>query len=464
MDIQLLIQAKDKPEKSITIKKDVVIGRSQTCQFRVLSNDVSREHCRIVVGNDSVAVRDLGSSNGSVVNGKPIPPQIDFPIQPGDKLEVGPLTVVFDFESSVAAAKSAAATSRPAQTPAPVVAEMKQKAVSKPTSAPAPVAAETKKSAAPKPAAEVAAAQQIKKPKPPVKSDESSIPVFVASMDDDSMDGTTWSNFGEELSGDLTLDVPELANQYGLAESDVDFQLDPTLPDDIPDEPEPEPIAEAPVAAQAPAPQPTAAESEEGESSDEPIFGDFDESTESEFAFDPDQASPAADSVPAPQAVPPSPAKATAAAASSQPGKLKSLFGLFGKGKKEAAVPAKTAAASVASAPVAAAMKATEAESPFDVGAGGGEVDDMTGWLLGGGTPAIHEEPVAIAPAPAAPKPKAAKKPAPAAASSAATKAVATPKAAPKATPAVAPAPPVAAAPQSENADDFNDFFSQLGN
>ena len=435
MDIQLLIRAKDKPEKSLTIKKDVVIGRSQTCQFRVLSNDVSREHCRIVVGESSVAVRDLGSSNGTVVNGKPIPPQTDFPLNPGDTLEVGPLTVVFDFKSSVAA------TPRPAATAPTAAAEPKKKSASKPATA-----------------SVAAAPQKVKKPKPPVASDESSIPVFSSApeRDDESADGATWSNFGEELSGDLTFDVPERANEYGLVESDGDFRLNPPASIVEPVEPQPSPTAKTSAA--------TA--SDDDESFDEPFFEDADQSTESAFDFDPDQAAEPVASAPATPAAPPSPA-----AASSPPGKLKSLFGMFGKGKKEAAPPAKTAIAT-APAPVSAAAT-EESESPIELAVGGGEVDDMAEWLLGGSAAPIHDEPVAIAATPSpvvapAAKPKAAKKAAPVAAVSAPPKTksitAAAPKAAPKAAPIAEPSPPVVAAPESENEDDFNDFFSQLGN
>ncbi len=459
MDIQLLIQAKDKPEKSITIKKDVVIGRSQTCQFRVLSNDVSREHCRIVVGDDSVAVRDLGSSNGSIVNGKTIPPQTDFPLNPGDKLEVGPLTVVFDFKSSAVAKKQAAATPQPTQTPPATAVEPKKKTAAKPAAAPVAAA----------PAA--AAPKKVKQPKPPVKPDESGIPVFAASADEDSNDGVTWSNFGDELSGELTFDVPEAedvpetANQSELAESDINFQVE--LPPSVEPMPTPAatPVAKKTVAAPAPVPEPlTPAASDEGESSDEPIFADIDQPAESEldFNFDPSDAAESGpvESIPATPVAPSSP---TAATPSSQPRKLKSLFGLFSKGKKPAAPPATAPTATVAPAPVSVETTAEETsaepEPPFDLGVGGGDIEsNMTDWLLGGSAAPAADEPVAKSPRPAAAvvptgKPKSAKKPA-AAPSTAPKKPAAAPAAAPE------PAP----APESDTEQDFNDFFSQLGN
>ena len=99
MDIQLLVRVDDKPEKKVTVSKDVIIGRSKTCQFRVLSNDVSREHCKLIVSDEVVAIRDLGSSNGTSVNGKTIPTGIDVLLHPSTTVEVGPLRFVVNFES-----------------------------------------------------------------------------------------------------------------------------------------------------------------------------------------------------------------------------------------------------------------------------------------------------------------------------------------------------------------------------
>jgi hypothetical protein len=48
------------------------IGRADTADLRVESAEVSREHAEIVERNGRYLVRDLGSTNGTQVNGKPI--------------------------------------------------------------------------------------------------------------------------------------------------------------------------------------------------------------------------------------------------------------------------------------------------------------------------------------------------------------------------------------------------------
>ena len=51
----------------LTTKK-FVIGREQDCHLRPNSDSVSRHHCVISLDDFSVQVRDLGSSNGTLLN------------------------------------------------------------------------------------------------------------------------------------------------------------------------------------------------------------------------------------------------------------------------------------------------------------------------------------------------------------------------------------------------------------
>ena len=47
-----------------------LVGRSVECAVRLDSTDVSRRHARITVRGDTATVEDLGSTNGTFVNGK----------------------------------------------------------------------------------------------------------------------------------------------------------------------------------------------------------------------------------------------------------------------------------------------------------------------------------------------------------------------------------------------------------
>jgi pSer/pThr/pTyr-binding forkhead associated (FHA) protein len=63
----------------------VVVGRHRGCDARIASLSVSRRHCCLASNSDSVLVRDLGSRNGTAINGRIIKEGV---LRPGDKLSV----------------------------------------------------------------------------------------------------------------------------------------------------------------------------------------------------------------------------------------------------------------------------------------------------------------------------------------------------------------------------------------
>jgi predicted component of type VI protein secretion system len=67
-----------------------VIGRNPKCHLRPASVAVSTRHCAIWQKGERVIVRDLGSSNGTFVNGQRVHDRKE--IQDGDRLQVGPLS------------------------------------------------------------------------------------------------------------------------------------------------------------------------------------------------------------------------------------------------------------------------------------------------------------------------------------------------------------------------------------
>ena len=67
----------------------IVIGRHESANLRIASSEISREHCRIHVAGGEVFVEDLGSANGTFVNGTPTVGATLLP--PGGSLHVGPM-------------------------------------------------------------------------------------------------------------------------------------------------------------------------------------------------------------------------------------------------------------------------------------------------------------------------------------------------------------------------------------
>ncbi len=107
MKVQLIV-VQGKPEgKVIPLSVPVFrIGRGETCHLRPNSEQVSREHTEFSVTPDKVIVRDLGSRNGTFVNGKPqTGPCV---LKDRDLIQVGPLTFAISIQGMPAAATAAA--------------------------------------------------------------------------------------------------------------------------------------------------------------------------------------------------------------------------------------------------------------------------------------------------------------------------------------------------------------------
>lgn len=104
MKVQLIV-VQGKPEgKVIPLALPVFkIGRGETCHLRPNSEQVSREHAEFAVTNDVVTVRDLGSRNGTLVNGKVITQTVL--LKDRDLVQVGQLTFAVSIEGAPAAAK-----------------------------------------------------------------------------------------------------------------------------------------------------------------------------------------------------------------------------------------------------------------------------------------------------------------------------------------------------------------------
>jgi predicted component of type VI protein secretion system len=72
------------------------IGRSRQCEVVIDDPNVSRQHAEIRPRGGSWVLTDLGSTNGSSLNGRPvIGPEV---LKPGDEIELGTSRVTFELE------------------------------------------------------------------------------------------------------------------------------------------------------------------------------------------------------------------------------------------------------------------------------------------------------------------------------------------------------------------------------
>ena len=87
--------------------KKFLVGREQDCQLRPSSESVSRHHCVFTLDDFSVRLRDLGSTNGTFVNGQRVQGQAI--LQPGDRILIGKLEFEIVIEGAAAAVQHARA-------------------------------------------------------------------------------------------------------------------------------------------------------------------------------------------------------------------------------------------------------------------------------------------------------------------------------------------------------------------
>ena len=95
--------------KQVKLLPVTLIGRSTECNLKIASSQVSRNHCRITLGEDSVFVEDLGSANGTLVDGQLITPHQPTAIAPGARLVVGPAEFVIDYVATTGSLRGAPA-------------------------------------------------------------------------------------------------------------------------------------------------------------------------------------------------------------------------------------------------------------------------------------------------------------------------------------------------------------------
>lgn len=104
MHIKLKVTSGSHAGKEIAITKSrFLIGRGEDCHLRPQSDMVSRQHCEITVEGGKVTAKDMGSRNGTIVNGDVIEGPRE--IKMGDLLKVGPLEFEVMIDHSPGGAK-----------------------------------------------------------------------------------------------------------------------------------------------------------------------------------------------------------------------------------------------------------------------------------------------------------------------------------------------------------------------
>jgi diguanylate cyclase (GGDEF)-like protein len=70
---------------------EMIIGRANNVNVRLNDDGISRRHCRVLQIAGQVIIEDLGSANGTLVNGEVVQHK---PLQEGDKIRLGATTML----------------------------------------------------------------------------------------------------------------------------------------------------------------------------------------------------------------------------------------------------------------------------------------------------------------------------------------------------------------------------------
>jgi pSer/pThr/pTyr-binding forkhead associated (FHA) protein len=113
MDVNLVLLKKNGSRKVFPLPSEITtIGRRRSCDLHIPLASVSKKHCQLHLDSGVLKLRDLGSRNGTNLNGKPVDEAV---IRSGDFIEVGPLRFQVQIDNPP---KDSAASASPRQKPA----------------------------------------------------------------------------------------------------------------------------------------------------------------------------------------------------------------------------------------------------------------------------------------------------------------------------------------------------------
>ena len=97
--IKILLTPMDKtlPTISSQNSQPITLGRSDDCDVTIDNRDISREHLYIILEQNRVKVIDLGSTNGTYIDGNKLEPHKKYTLQTEQKLVIGSEEVVYAY-------------------------------------------------------------------------------------------------------------------------------------------------------------------------------------------------------------------------------------------------------------------------------------------------------------------------------------------------------------------------------
>jgi hypothetical protein len=98
---RLIVNPRTPQAQPILLKQGVnKLGRREGNDFTIDDPSVSGSHCEVILSNGTARLRDLGSTNGTFINGVQV---TDVNLEPDQHIQLGNVTVLFEADAPVSA-------------------------------------------------------------------------------------------------------------------------------------------------------------------------------------------------------------------------------------------------------------------------------------------------------------------------------------------------------------------------
>ena len=112
MKVVLELQGQSSSVKKITISHDIVIGRGSDCNLKLVATLISRRHCFLRIKETSASITDLGSSNGTFINGQQLEANKRYKLKEWMKLTIGGVKFLVKVRADAADVKAITAAKK----------------------------------------------------------------------------------------------------------------------------------------------------------------------------------------------------------------------------------------------------------------------------------------------------------------------------------------------------------------
>ena len=100
MDVRFVVVSPPSQQRAVAVRLPILVGRAEDAKFRIQQDSVSRRHCEFFVKDDTVFVRDLGSTNGTLLDDEAIAASVATRVAPGSIVRIGGVAFRVEYDSA----------------------------------------------------------------------------------------------------------------------------------------------------------------------------------------------------------------------------------------------------------------------------------------------------------------------------------------------------------------------------